>query len=246
MLETFADAVSQVEEWVQEDGGSEEYALSIATTIALCVGKLAQFSTQLAVWYTRDNTVGKVERAFAGHDVSMKMDFPEANPFAGGVGDWLGLVDTTLRAFDFVDASGPPSTVFQADARTASQRYDGDATVVADPPYFKAIGYADVSDFFYIWHRRAIGRQLLDLFSMSTTPKQGELIASPYRHGGSQAEATQYFIKGFTEVFAGLRRASRPDLPLVIIYAQKEQAQSENGRFSAGWEAILEPSSAPG
>ena len=64
MLETFADAVSQVEEWVQEDGGSEEYALSIATTIALCVGKLAQFSTQLAVWYTRDNTVGKVERAF--------------------------------------------------------------------------------------------------------------------------------------------------------------------------------------
>jgi putative DNA methylase len=79
-----------------------------------------------------------------------------------------------------------------------------------------------------------------DLFATITTPKQGELIASPYRHGGSQAAATAYFIRGFTDVFAGLRQASDPDLPLVIIYAQKEQGKSGDERFSAGWEAILE------
>ena len=239
MLETFASLVREVGDWVRADGGSDEYAIVITAVLGLCIGKLAQFSTQLCVWYTRERTVGKVERAFAGHDVSLKWDFPEANPFGNSVGDWTGIVDTTLRALSFLDMTGPPGVVVQSDARKLGARYAGEVLVIADPPYFSAIGYADVSDFFYLWLRKALASTFPELFGTLKTPKADELIASPFRQG-SRAEAARYFIEGFTETFAALRHASRADVPLVVIYAQREQERGENGRFSTGWEAILE------
>jgi len=111
--------------------------------------------------------------------------------------------------------------------------------IVTDPPYFSAIGYAHLSDYFYPWIRLALKSEYPDLLATIATPKGGELIAEPSRHQSKEA-AKQYFIDGFTETFSSLRGASRPDLPLLIVYAYKEQESERDAQVSAGWEAMLE------
>jgi len=238
-LATFAEIVSHVPTWVADDGGSPELATAVTTALALCVGKLAQASSRLVRWNARATASAKAEPAFARPDVSMNWDFAETNPFGGSVGDWMQIVQTSSRAFGFIDASGPASRVVQGDARKGGDGLDNQCLVVTDPPYFSAIGYANLSDYFYLWVRRALRDVYPDLLATRATPKSGELIAEPARHA-SKDEAKQYFIDGFTEVFGSLRRASRPDLPLLIVYAFKEQEDEKHSQVSSGWEAMLE------
>lgn len=239
-LETFAELVSEAPKWVVSDGGSEDQARSIATALGLCVGKLAQSSSCLVRWYIdARNGSGSALPAFGRHDLSMTWDFAETNPFGGSTGDWLQIVNTSSRAYGFVEPHGPASTVVQGDARRGGEGLDQECLVLTDPPYFAAIGYANLSDYFYPWIRLALRNVFPDLFATMATPKSGELIAEPARHE-TKEEAKEYFINGFTETFASLRLASRADLPMLIIYAYKEQEAEKDARVSPGWEAMLE------
>jgi putative DNA methylase len=115
----------------------------------------------------------------------------------------------------------------------------GSALIATDPPYFAQINYADLSDYFYVWLRRAAGGMHPDLFGTMTTPKAEELIANPYRQG-SPEKARQYFIKGFIEVFSSLKVAARPDLPIVVIYAHRQEETKDGELSSSAWDALLE------
>ncbi len=238
----FADLVANVPTWVETDGGDAAYGVKVAAVLGLCVGKLAQFSSTQCLWKIDSrNGTGKAESAkFGRNDLPMTMDFVETNPFGQSVGDWMQIVDTACRALTFVDPSGPASSVTTCDARNAGRGIDAGALVVTDPPYFSAIGYANLSDFFYMWVRRAVGRWYPDLFGTVATPKDGELIAEPARHG-SEDNAKTFFIDGFRETFRTLRRRTRPDLPMLVVYAFKEQGNGSDGMVSSsGWEAMLE------
>jgi putative DNA methylase len=231
-LETFGKIVSKVESWVRDDGGSSDRARLIAGFLGLCLGKLTQFSSTQCLWKIDSrNGSGKVESAkFGRNDLPMTSDFVEANPFGGSVGDWLVLVDPR----------GPAARVRVADARTSGSDLGSPALVVTDPPYFAAIGYANLSDYFYIWLRPALREVFPDLFGTVATPKEGELIAEPARHENSEQEAKKYFVHGFTETFLHLSKVSDPRFPMVIVYASKEQETSAEGQLSTGWEAMLE------
>lgn len=239
-LETFAHIVSDVYDWVIADGGDEVQGRAVATILGLCVGKLAQHNSTLVRWYIDSrNGAGKATSAFSQQVISMTWDFIETNPFGRSVGDWMQIVGTALSAFKYINPSGPASLVTQGDARHAIDGLDNACLVVTDPPYFSAIGYANLSDYFYPWIRKALKTVYPELFSTLASPKQGELIAEPARHE-SKDEAKQYFIEGFTDVFRGLQSASRSDLPMLIVYAFKEQEVESDSGVSAGWEAILE------
>jgi putative DNA methylase len=239
-LEVFSDLVAQVPSWVHEDRGDIDYGRAIAAHLGLSIGKMAQHHSTLVRWKLDSrNGSGKAEAAFSQQVISMSWDFIETNPFGGSVGDWLQIVETSLSALKYVSPTGPPASVTQGDARRVPAELAGKCLVVTDPPYFSAIGYANLADYFYPWVRRALKDVYPDLFSTLAGPKNGELIAEPARHE-SKDDAKAYFIEGFTQVFHGLRIASRSDLPTLIVYAFKEQeAESESG-VSAGWEAILE------
>jgi putative DNA methylase len=238
-LETFADLVSQIPGWVIADGGSEDQARAITTALGLCVGKLAQASSCVVRWNARSTATAKAEPSFGRHDLSMTWDYAETNPFGGSVGDWMQIVETSSRAYSFIEPHGPASTVVQGDARHAGDHLDERCLVLTDPPYFSAIGYANLSDYFYPWIRLALRHVYSDLFSTMATPKSGELIAEPARHDDKDA-AKEYFVNGFTETFTSLRLAGRPDLPLLIVYAYKEQESENEAQVSGGWEAMLE------
>jgi putative DNA methylase len=134
--------------------------------------------------------------------------------------------------------------VVQCDARDAGRLVEpGTALVATDPPYHDQIGYAELSDYFYVWERRALRDIQPDLFGTIAAPKAGELIATPCRHQGADdpvMAAREYFVEGFTDSFASLAAVARPDLPMVVIYALRQEEVERDGLTSTAWDAIIE------
>ena len=111
------------------------------------------------------------------------------------------------------------------------------ALVATDPPYFDAIGYADLSDYFYVWHRRALKRVHPDLYTTMAAPKQGELTAIAAHHGNDRQMARNYFIDGFTDTFRNLQASLAPGLPMIVVYASREQKGGNDEQTR--WSSIL-------
>jgi putative DNA methylase len=240
-LAAFADTVARVPGWVTADGGDDAYAKAIATILGLCVGKLAQAHSTQVRWNPRVTGSSKAEPAFSRHAMPMLWDFAETNPFGGSVGDWLGIVESSCGALRALPRTGPPATVVLRDARDSDQLVKSSSALVAtDPPYFDQIGYADLSDYFYVWERKALHDVHPDLFGTIAAPKDAELIATPYRHGGDTDIARRYFVDGFTQSFMSMRKAARPDLPMIVIYAHRQEETEEDGLTSSAWDAIIE------
>lgn len=236
-LGTFAELVQWAHARALEDGADNRYATAVASVLGLCVGKMAQSSSRQVRWRVRD-AASKAEPAFARHDVALIWDFAEVNPFGGSVGDWMQQVETAVRAFDWVDHEGPAATVHATDARELADRLDDQVLVATDPPYFAYIGYADLSDYFYIWLRHALAPIHPDLFSTIRAPRVGEVIADPSRHGDDADAAADYFIDGLEAVFGKLATKQSADVPMLIVYAYR-QAETGDDR-KTGWEAVLE------
>ena len=241
-LGAFADAVALVPDWVTADGGDEEYATAIATILGLCVGKLAMSNSTQARWYIgNDNGTPRVIPAFSRHAVPMMWDFAELNPFSDRAANWSGILESILGGLRALPSGQNRAVVVQRDARSAGDLVPAGAALVAtDPPYFGQIGYADLSDYFYVWERRALRKVHSDLFGTIAAPKDAELIATPYRHGGDIDDARRYFVEGFTQAFTSLRKAARPDLPMIVIYAHRQEETEEDGLTSSAWDAIIE------
>ncbi len=234
----FADAVAEVPAWVAADGGDADYCRAVSSVLGLCVSKLASFNSTQGRWWTR-NGPSKVQPAFTRHALPMVWDFGETNPFAGSVGDWLRQVESLKRAV-LTLPHAKPAVTFQSDARVAATRLESPLVVATDPPYFGQIGYADLSDYFYVWLRRSLAGVHPDLFATMATPKADELIAAPHRHGGSKAQATKYFVEGYTEAFHSLAAASAPGLPMLVVYAHRQEESDGDGvAASTAWDAML-------
>jgi putative DNA methylase len=120
------------------------------------------------------------------------------------------------------------SRATQADA--ATQGISADKIVSTDPPYYDNIGYADLSDFFYVWLRRSLSEIYPELFVTPAVPKAEELVATPYRHG-SKGGAEEFFRDGMTRVFRNLAEQTHPAFPVTVYYAFKQ--------VGAGWETFL-------
>lgn len=121
--------------------------------------------------------------------------------------------------------------------------------ISTDPPYYDNIGYADLSDFFYIWLRRSLKSVYPSLFATALTPKAQELIASPYRHDGNKARAQEFFEKGLGQAFARMYETHVAAYPLTLYYAFKQSETDEDMGddnpgdaphiSSTGWETML-------
>ena len=112
--------------------------------------------------------------------------------------------------------------------------------VSTDPPYYDNIGYADLSDFFYVWLRRSLRPVFPDLFATLAVPKAEELVATPYRHG-SKEKAEAFFLDGMTQAMHRLAEQAHPAFPVTIYYAFKQsESDGDDGTASTGWETFLD------
>ena len=121
-----------------------------------------------------------------------------------------------------------------------NQSISCDKVVSTDPPYYDNIGYADLSDFFYVWLRRSLRPVFPDLFATLAVPKAEELVATPYRHGDKK-KAEAFFIAGMTEAMRRLAEQAHPGFPVTIYYAFKQsEKKGDEGTSSTGWETFLD------
>ena len=170
----------------------------------------------------------------------MTWDYAEAPPFGNTSGNWLGGIEWIAQALNLlpVTTAGQIGLGIQADA--ASQLHAQDAVVSTDPPYYDNIGYADLSDFFYVWLRRSLKSVFPDLFATLAVPKAEELVATPYRHGGKKAAET-FFLNGMTQAMQRLAEQAHPGFPVTIYYAFKQsETKGDSGTASTGWETFLD------
>ncbi len=238
-LTTLSERVAEAHKRIHADGTDHFYSGAVATYLGLGVSKSADYNSSLVVWSpSRD----QAKSTFARQALPMVWDFAEVNPFAGAAGDLevslAGIAETLERL-----PTGQSGRTKQLDATAAA---DGvmDPLVCTDPPYYDNIGYADISDYFYVWLRRSLVNLYSDLFSTLLTPKEQELVATPYRFDGNRRRAEQFFEQGLGQAFKHLRKVQHTDYPLTLFYAfrQAESKASGDGAVvltSTGWETML-------
>jgi len=225
------------------DGGggptvtASSYADAVATYLSLSLDKAADRNTTLCSW---ENRMDRMRDTFGRQALPMVWDYAETNPFAGAGGDFGGTVVSLCEALEKLP-SQPVARVMQLDAASAAM--EAGPLISTDPPYYDNIGYADLSDFFYVWLRRSLRGVYPQLFSTLMTPKAPELVATPYRYGGDRKQAQAAFESGLGHAFERMREASNRAFPLTVYYAFKQaesEADSANGRVaSTGWETML-------
>lgn len=240
VLSTLASLVTKARNLIVSDGANQDYADAVSTYLGLAVSRMANTHCSLAIWsQSRDQSVN----VFSRQAVPMNWDFPEVNPFAGAAGDFGEIVSSMGKTIAALPANRP-GYCRQLDAMAPATNSGVFST---DPPYYDNIGYADLSDFFYVWLRKSLFEVYPELFSTLLVPKVQELVATPYRFGGDKEKAQSFFESGFRKAMQNIRAGQNPEFPLTVFYAFK-QSDSEEGDddedspvvTSTGWETMLE------
>lgn len=212
--------------------GAEAYADAVVTYLALAISRTADYSSNLCSWH---NTGEKMRNVFGRQAIPMVWDYTESNPFSNSSGNFMGQVTWIVKSIAHTPA-GISTNVIQADAAT---RDYSDLVVSTDPPYYDNIGYADLSDYFYVWLRQSLADIYPSVVGTMLTPKTEELIANPYRHGDKQ-QAEEFFVDGFNAVFKRIRAGANLEVPLTVYYAYKQQDVKADGTASTGWHTLLD------
>jgi putative DNA methylase len=248
---TFCDLVQQAREKVEyeaktaghtedvrslRDGGkgSTAYAEAVSVYLACVVDRIAYYGSTLVGWLPKDGALGP---SMPRQVVAMTWDFAEANCLGKSSGD---VMTCSSVVANYLDIATPFTSceAFQGDAQEGTFE-DRKLVISTDPPYYDNVGYADLSDFFYIWLRRALRSVFPDLFSTVAVPKAAELVATPGRHGGSKG-AEEFFIDGMMTVMRHLAKQTHPTFPMTIYYAFKQvEDEGDAGTASTGWETFL-------
>ncbi|WP_430741641.1 DUF1156 domain-containing protein [Streptomyces sp. P13-3-3] len=243
-LTTFSDLVGAARERVERDARgagmgeveAAEYGKSVATYLGFAVSRMSDYASTITTWASNPQ-MEILRGTFARQTLSMTWDFAEGNVFGPSSGTLEIMLAAIGKTLDALPAQRLAGLVVQADATT--RPYDT-YVVNTDPPYYDNIGYADLADFFYVWLRRSLRDIYPEVMSTILTPKEPELIATPYRHNGSWEAAERHFEQGFVETFSHMREGHHPDYPLTVYYAFKQsETDEEDGTASTGWETLL-------
>ncbi|MBK8536750.1 MAG: hypothetical protein IPL59_17565 [Candidatus Competibacteraceae bacterium] len=176
------------------------------------------------------------DESFGKQAIPMTWDFPEAAILAKTVG---GFVPASEYIADCIQKLSPAADGFTCQIDAQSQSISHLKFVSTDPPYYDNIGYADLSDFFYVWLRRVLKPIFPKLFVTLAVPKADELVATPYRHG-TKEKAEAFFLEGMTKAIRNLAIKAHPESPVTIYYAFKQsETNNENGTSSTGWETFI-------
>ena len=263
-LTTFSDLVADARDRVRADAlaagipddnvslrdggtGAMAYAEAITVYLGMAISRFADRNNSLCTWDsgpvgTRSGTGGSARTAslrnlFARQAIPMVWDYGEANPFSdsgGGYTSAFAWIEPAIRSLH-------GTTAGTAYAANAAVRMDGPARIIStDPPYYDNIGYADLSDFFYVWLRPSLKSVFPEMFAILAAPKSEELVATPHRHG-SRAEAESFFLDGISQAVRALAAQAHPGSPLSIFYAFKQsERKGDSGKTSTGWETFLQ------
>ena len=250
-LTTFSDLIGEARERIRADSatagmpddgvplrdggiGTTAYAEAVGVYLSFVVDKCVDYWSTICTWH---NSGEKIRNTFGRQAIPMTWDFAETNPISTSSGNFTAMLDWVRKCINQMPAAG---------GSYASQEYAQDQAVSinklvsTDPPYYDNIGYADLSDFFYVWLRRSLRSVFPGLFATLAVPKAEELVATPYRHG-SKKKAEEFFLAGMTLAMQRLADQTHLAFPVTIYYAFKQsESRGDAGVASTGWETFLD------
>jgi putative DNA methylase len=228
-LLTFSRQVRAAYDAMLTEGVDTERAKTVVTYLGLTVDRIATRLANQCIW---DSTTEGLMQIFnQGQSLPMRWDYGEANPFSGSSGDWLVALDWVLRVIEHTAQTSGESAIVQQGTATRMSYPDGrfDA-IITDPPYYDAVPYADLSDFFYVWLKRSVGFLYPDLFRTPLTPKSMEIVQLAERNVRYKHKDKAFYEQEMTRAFAEACRVLRADGICVVVFAHKS---------IAAWETIL-------
>ena len=254
MLLTFADLIKETEKLVEQDAiesgmsndhiplckngsGARAYGEAIGVYLSFAIDKMLDYHSTLTSWHMTRESIANALRRQA---LPMVWDYTEVNPFcdsAGSFNNMLNRIVLNLSHFQFAN----PGIVKQINAQEDCGLRN--VMISTDPPYYDNIGYADLSDYFYIWLRRNLLNVFPEMFKTMLTPKKEELVATPYHFDGNMQKAKQFFEDGMLQTCRHIYQYANEDIPVTIYYAykQSEAEFTDKGKkvASSGWETML-------
>ena len=251
-LTTFCDLIQEVGKIAETDAvqagmkddhvplskngtGAKAYSEAIEVYLSFALSRMTNIFNALCRW---ESSRAQSLTLFSRQGIPMIWDFAENNPFANAAGDFTVSLGSIIKVLDgFQQTKNGEASQYNAEDDCGMRNI----MVSTDPPYYDNIGYAELSDFFYVWLRRNLKETYSDLFSTMLVPKAEELIATPYRHNGSTAEAKTFFEDGMLKTCKQIYQYAREDVPVTIYYAykQSETDTATNTTASSGWETML-------
>jgi adenine-specific DNA methylase len=225
-LTTFVRLVHEAHSAMLVAGLDANYAKAVATYLGLAVDRLADRGSTLCRWDASPK-MEALQNTFGRQALPMVWDYAEGNPFgdaAGGFSTCISWIQLYLELESFCP-SGGLARAYLADARTQRASL---SLVVTDPPYYDAINYADLSDFFYVWLKRSLGFLYPDLLSLPLTPKRDQVVMNVYANGldatGNRREnARQSYVDGMAAAFEAMHRSLEPGGVVGVVFAHSDQ-----------------------
>ncbi|MBD3305727.1 DUF1156 domain-containing protein, partial [candidate division KSB3 bacterium] len=227
-LLTLSNQVESAYRAMMQNGMNKNRARAVTTYLGIMVDRQADFCTSLTRWVSQAEFIANT---FSRQALPMIWDYTEVNPFSGSTGDWSGALDWIIRVINHTaQAAGFSAKLHQGTATRIpypKEVFDG---VITDPPYYDAVPYADLSDFFYVWLKRSIGFLYPSIFRTPLTPKAPEIIQEPARHE-NDTTAKDFYENQMTHAFVEARRVLNRDGIFVVVFAHKSLA---------AWETLLQ------
>ena len=210
------------------DNYSDEWSEALATYLCLTLSKLTDYSSAICSWH---NSGEKLRNTFARFALPMVWDYCEVNPLSNASGGFSAMADWVVRVIEHLQDAAADAPEAKALRQSAIEAPSGEFdAIVTDPPYYDAIPYSDLMDFFHIWLRRVLhglSDEIDDAFAEPLGPKwdqeagDGELVDQPSRFAGDGAASRRNYEDGMARAFSACHAALNPEGRLVVVFANK-------------------------
>lgn len=204
-----------------------DFNRALKTLLAFAIDRLADYSSSLCRWVPAGEFIGNT---FGRQAIPMVWDFCEVYPWSFSTGGFTGALGwiTDLIDHDLISSNiGQAHRVSATNQALPNDSVDG---IVTDPPYYDAVPYGYLSDFFYVWLNRSIGNLYPDLFIDELVDKDKEIVVDRPHYLSSSSHNVEYYERQLQLAFADSRRVLKPGGICTIVFASKS---------TASWEAIL-------
>jgi putative DNA methylase len=219
-ITTLIDLIKRRSRQASDDVGFRD---AVHCCLALLVSRLTDFMSSACVLKAAGNR--GVVHTFGRQALPMVWDFAESNPLNSTSASWTNMLEYFDKLFVANALTVEPGTIQQGSATEALLPDDIASAWVTDPPYYDAVPYADLSDYFFVWLKRALPDSL-NVSRESLTPKSRECIVDK-----SKGKSTEFFTKTMGEAMGRGRTVLKPDGVGIVVFAHKS---------TAGWESQLQ------
>ncbi len=226
-LTTCTKAAEIVRHHIASTFKDPDYATAVSSFVALLVDWLADKESTLARWH---NSGEKISGTFGRQALGMVWDYAEVNPLCTVTGGFLAALDWSIRVVQNNAQITLMAHASQGSATSLPLSEDALDSVITDPPYYDAVPYSVLSDFFYVWLKRTVGKSYPNVFRTPLTPKGNEIIEQRSHKLLKDRKDHIFYERLMGESFAEMKRVIFPHGICCVMFAHKA---------TSAWETLI-------